>query len=44
MPNYDASSQNEMLTNAVVAGFRGVENATIQVAQGLVKIGKAPEK
>ncbi len=34
----DASSQNEMLTNAVVAGFRGVENATIQVAQGLVKI------
>lgn len=34
----DASSQNEMLTNAVIAGFRGVENATIQVAQGLVKI------
>ena len=27
-----------MLTNAVIAGFRGVENATIQVAQGLVKI------
>ena len=34
----DASSRNEMLTNAVIAGFRGVENATIQVSQALVKI------
>ena len=36
----DASSQNEMLTNSVIAGFRGVENATIQVSQALIKINE----
>jgi len=34
----DGSSQNGMLANAVVTGFRGVEDATMQVSQALVKI------
>ena len=37
----DVTNGDGLLTGAVVAGFRGVENATIQVAQAITSIDKS---